>query len=175
MYTAVFSALSSSPCFHQLTHPHTYTPAHPLLPFSQVDFHNDFVRRNFVSMGAAAGVAAAFHAPMGGILFSLEEVSTFWNPSLTVYTFFMVTATAYTVALWSGGLHGTFGDVQLVMWHTADPAHPSSLHVDGRSPYQTWEVLVFALLAAVCGPSHLSHSSCTVERSCQLSLSHTTT
>ena len=124
---------------------------------SQVDFHNDFVRRNFVSMGAAAGVAAAFHAPIGGILFSLEEVSTFWNPTLTVYTFFMVTAAAYTVALWSGGLFGTFGDVALVMWHTPNPVHASSHHVDGRSPYQIWEVFIFALLAVVCGRSCMPH------------------
>merc|ERR1711965_1072013 len=73
-----------------------------------VDLQNDFDRRNFVSMGAAAGVAAAFHAPIGGILFSLEEVSTFWNHQLTLLTFFMVAFAALTVAMWTDGISGTF-------------------------------------------------------------------
>jgi len=42
---------------------------------------------DFVAMGCAVGVAAAFSAPVGGILFAMEEASSFWSKGLTVRSF----------------------------------------------------------------------------------------
>ena len=45
-------------------------------------------RRNFVAMGASAGFAVAFRAPVGGMLFGLEELVSFWSLNLGVMIFF---------------------------------------------------------------------------------------
>ncbi|CAG8980212.1 hypothetical protein HYALB_00012834 [Hymenoscyphus albidus] len=55
--------------------------------FSKYD-RNDGKRREVLSAAAAAGVAVAFGAPLGGVLFSLEEVAYFFPAKTLFRTFF---------------------------------------------------------------------------------------
>ncbi|KAF2465812.1 voltage-gated protein/chloride channel-like protein [Lindgomyces ingoldianus] len=59
--------------------------------------HNDGKRREVLSASAASGVAVAFGAPIGGVLFSLEEVSYYFPPKTLFRTFFCCIAAALSL------------------------------------------------------------------------------
>ncbi|XP_048583909.1 chloride channel protein D [Nematostella vectensis] len=75
------------------------------LPFFE-RFRNTEDRRNFISAGAAAGVASAFGAPVGGLLFSMEEVSSFWNMKLSWQTFFCCMVSTFTTDVFNSAFTG---------------------------------------------------------------------
>lgn len=58
---------------------------------------NDGKRREVLSAAAASGVAVAFGSPLGGVLFSLEEVSYYFPPKTLFRTFFCCIAAALSL------------------------------------------------------------------------------
>lgn len=60
---------------------------------------NEAKRREILSAASAAGVSVAFGAPIGGVLFSLEEVSYFFPPKVMWRSFFCAMIAAVTLKL----------------------------------------------------------------------------
>ncbi|CAN6449868.1 unnamed protein product [Victoria cruziana] len=83
-------------------------------------FKNDRDRRDFITCGSAAGIAAAFRAPVGGVLFALEEVSSWWRSALLWRTFFTTAIVAVVlrafIDICKSGKCGLFGKDGLIMF-----------------------------------------------------------
>ncbi|PKI59212.1 hypothetical protein CRG98_020375, partial [Punica granatum] len=83
-------------------------------------FKNDRDRRDLVTCGCAAGVAAAFRAPVGGVLFALEEVTSWWRSQLMWRVFFTSAIVAVVVRTAMGwcksGNCGHFGSGGFIIW-----------------------------------------------------------
>ncbi|KAL2929740.1 putative chloride channel-like protein CLC-g [Bienertia sinuspersici] len=84
-------------------------------------FKNDRDRRDLVTCGTAAGIAAAFRAPVGGVLFALEEMASWWRSALVWRAFFCTAVVAIMLRgfmdLCYSGKCGLFGTGGLIMFN----------------------------------------------------------
>ncbi|XP_053508003.1 H(+)/Cl(-) exchange transporter 7 isoform X1 [Ictalurus furcatus] len=108
-------------------------------------FRRDTEKRDFVSAGAAAGVSAAFGAPVGGVLFSLEEGASFWNQMLTWRIFFASMISTFTLNFFMSFYKGKLGEL----------SNPGLINFGGFTlesvQYSIYEIPLFILMGAIGG------------------------
>ncbi|KAG0554790.1 hypothetical protein KC19_12G119300 [Ceratodon purpureus] len=108
-------------------------------------FKNDRDRRDLVTCGCAAGVAAAFRSPVGGVLFALEEVTSWWRSQLLWRVFFTSAVVAVVVRTAMGwcknGNCGHFSSGGFIIWDISG----------GQDDYSFFELLPMAMLGAIGG------------------------
>jgi len=95
----------------------------------------------FMSQGAAVGVAAAFGTPIGGLLFSMEEASTFWTPQLT-WRIFLSACLASLIGRAFRGFRGGFPSVRLQGFIEFP---------DQNVTWELWEFIPFAFIGISLG------------------------
>jgi len=124
---------------------------------------NDPDRRDMVTCGSTAGVAAAFRSPVGGVLFALEEASSWWNNSVLWRAFFttaVVSVSLRVMIKWCGSNNcGYFGSGGYIIFEISQ----------GQVDYQLMELfpmLLLGLLGGVLGSTFnsLSAQLCTWRR-----------
>ena len=107
-------------------------------------FRNDREKSDFITCGAAAGVAAAFGTPIGGVLFCLEEGTSWWNPNLTWRTFFAAMCATLMVDLFLSQVNqsvdfGYFSQPGMLSFG-------SFIESDLIAPYNVVELIPFSLI-----------------------------
>ena len=92
-------------------------------------------RREIFSAACAAGVAVAFGSPIGGVLFSLEEVSYYFPFNTMAKSFYMATLASLTIHLLN-----PYGTNKLVMFQVDIPRN-----------WELFELPIFCLLGVIGG------------------------
>ncbi|KAL1964987.1 hypothetical protein VTN77DRAFT_6187 [Rasamsonia byssochlamydoides] len=97
--------------------------------------NNDGKRREVLSASASSGVAVAFGAPIGGVLFGLEEVSYYFPPKTLFRTFFCCIAAALSLKFLN-----PYGTGKIVLFE-----------VRYLTDWEIFEMIVFILLGVLGG------------------------
>ncbi|XP_076807131.1 H(+)/Cl(-) exchange transporter 4-like isoform X1 [Clavelina lepadiformis] len=96
---------------------------------------NEAKKREVLSAAAAAGVSVAFGAPVGGVLFSLEEVSYYFPMKTLWRSFFCALTAAFVLRSMN-----PYGNSHLVMFY-----------VKYNKPWFLFELVPFALVGVLGG------------------------
>lgn len=96
-------------------------------------------RRDFITAGAACGVAAAFGAPIGGLLFIMEEVASFWDHNNSGQVF-LATMSCFTMIAFLNSLLNDLPHTAYVLFE-----------VDVRIPLNITAIIPAMFLGLICG------------------------
>ncbi|CAH8505410.1 unnamed protein product [Schistosoma margrebowiei] len=96
---------------------------------------NEAKKREILSASAAAGVAVAFGAPIGGVLFSLEEASYYFPMKTMFRSFFCAMVSANVLRILN-----PYGSDNMIMFY-----------VDYQAQWHVMELIPFALLGLLGG------------------------
>jgi len=93
-----------------------------------------------VTMGGAAGIAAAFRSPIGGVLYMMEDMASYWTHETTVRAFGATMAATLTFSLLLNASHGINYEALVVF-------DPNPMKAD----WEIGDLPFFFLLACACG------------------------
>jgi len=120
-----------------------------------VHFRSDNHKRSFVSIGCACGIAAAFSAPLGGVLFVIEEASSYWSVKLTWITFFATMVCSATVDVFTSALvddaeWGLMSQSSIVSFGSFEGASRDVCYPQ-QLPYRFLQIPIFIAIGVVGG------------------------
>lgn len=82
-------------------------------------FANDAERRSLITIGAACGFAASFGAPIGGLLFILDDIASFFDQGMFLRVLVANALGTFCLALYRGDL-SSYGAIQFGTYDTTD-------------------------------------------------------
>jgi chloride channel 7 len=108
-------------------------------------------KRDFAVMGSALGVAAAFIAPMGAVLFAIEEGATVWRQQLTFLSIYGSCLTAFLTSVIKGFIFDHHGSpiIPSVLFGSYRDSQPSVIFRLSDFPY----ILLLGVLGGIVGAS----------------------